>query len=239
MLEKHPDVYSTRIDNPFGTAGDLPANVVETIDESSRELSIGQRVIRNQVLTRGAPIAGRALTVVGASAVGAGISLQRRKVSTKKRFSVLTKRQARYAARQEKGTTLARKYGPTYTPEYWKRTMHYNPRSLHDVGAQQRAVQNRQYQQRRNIRRGAMLKGAGTTMIVAGKTLPVLAYGYIVYDLKKRGASRAEAREELERATFGLSADEAISTTLELYTTASIAYALAKPVGLQALELMF
>lgn len=63
MLGKHPDAYSTQIGNPFGTAALEAARKGRGIDEQgdSRELSIGQRVIRNQVLTRGAPIAGRAL----------------------------------------------------------------------------------------------------------------------------------------------------------------------------------
>lgn len=237
-MGNHPDAYSTQIGNPFGTAALEAARkglVIEE-DEDSRDLSIGQRVIRNQVLTRGAPIAGRALTVVGAAAVGAGISIQRRKVSTKKRFSVLTKRQARYQARKEKGTHLARKYGPTYTAEYWRTTRHYKPWLRRDVGQQQRdAMRNTQ---QRNVRRGAVLKGAGTVMIVAGKTLPVLAYGYIAHDLYKRGASRTEARQELERATFGLSREEAIETSMQVYTAASIGYALAKPALTLALEVM-
>ena len=84
MLEKHPDAYSIQIGDPFGTAVELAAKEGRGIDDQdSRDLSIGERVIRNQILTRGAPIAGRALTVVGAAAVGAGISIQRRKVSTK------------------------------------------------------------------------------------------------------------------------------------------------------------
>lgn len=238
MLGKHPDAYSTQIGNPFGTAALEAARKGRGIDDQgdSRDLSIGQRVIRNQVLTRGAPIAGRALTVMGAAAVGAGISIQRRNVTSKRQFSTMTKRQARYAAKQEKGTHLARKYGRTYTAEYWRTTRHYKPWLRRDVGQQRMDTMNRT--QSRNLRRGAVLKGAGTTMIIAGKTLPVLAYGYIAYDLKSRGASRTEARQELERATFGLSTEEAIETTMQVYTAASIGYALAKPALALALEVV-
>ena len=177
-------------------AGDLPAGVSQAVieqmlEESGDELTIGERVIRNQVLTRGAPIAGRAAIAVGAAAVAGGTALKRKPVTLKGKteFSpnYLTKKQARAEMKRVRGTHMDRKYGPYYDKAYWRRTKHASRLSFfHEHTQEKRFNQALKHRQQANLRRGTVLRGAGATMIVAGKMLPVVAYGYIAWDMKRR-----------------------------------------------------
>lgn len=48
-------------------------------------------------------------------------------------------------------------------------------------------------------------------MIVGGRALPTLAYGYVGYDIirRRRQGENVDARRELEQTTFGIAIDDA------------------------------
>ena len=48
--------------------------------------------------------------------------------------------------------------------------------------------------------------------MIGGKALPIIAYGYIGYDLYRQRASPTIARQTLETATFGVTAEQATAT---------------------------
>ena len=224
-------------------AGELPAGVSQAVieqmlEESGDELTIGERVIRNQVLTRGAPIAGRAAIAVGAAALAGGIALQQRRPSVrgKTQFSNITKKEARRQMKARHGTHMYRKYGEIYTKEYWKRTQHFRPGHRYSMHVDQEALFRRRLKRRQqtNLKRGAFLRGAGSTMIVAGKMLPVLAYGYVIGDMLKRMSAGEDVNVQAETETllFGATLEEHARTGLETYSRASIVYhGVVKPVA--------
>lgn len=230
-------------------AGELPAGVSgavvdRMVEESGDQLTIGERVIRNQVLTRGAPIAGRAAIAVGASALAGGIALQRKPATLKgkTRFSpiYLTKKQARAQMKLVRGTHMDRKYGPYYGKEYWKTTKHATQWSIWSEHTQEKKFYRRLERRRKvNLKRGAILRGAGGTMIVAGKLLPVLAYGYVIGDMLKRMSAGEDVNVQAETETllFGATLEEHARTGLETYSRASIVYhGVVKPVATAVLR---
>lgn len=227
------NAYSTaRRNPPFGRAGN-PAVLLEleeALDDESDGKAIGRRVIRNQILTRSAGPAGRAITALGAAAVAGGIALQRKPVTPKKtEFSWNTKAEARYQMRQRKGTHMYYKYGDTYDDAYWRRTTHLKKYAWSPQPDTQhkRFLERKNVKQKRNVRRGAVLRGAGAGMMVAGKALPVIVYGYIGYDLYQRNATRQEYIDEFERATFGMTTEERHETGQMMYRDAMMYYAVA------------
>ena len=86
---------------------------------------------------------------------------------------------------------------------------------------------------------GRMLQTAGTTTLVVGRALPVLAYGYVGYDLYRRNASPKEASREIYETTWGHSVDDHAKAIVDAYTTASIVYAAAKPIFNLGLDVVF
>lgn len=228
-------------------AGELPAGVSQAVigqmlEESSDELTIGQRVIRNQVLTRGAPIVGRAAIAIGASAVAGGIALQRKPVTPKKTvFRYVSKKEAREVMRQRKGTHMYRKYGDHYDADYWRRTKHMKrlPWSPQPVTQEDRFRRNLKRKQQLNVRRGGAMRGAGALVIVGGKLLPTLAYGYVFSDMirRMRAGEDVNVQAETETLVFGAPLGEHAKTALETYSRASIVYhGVVKPVGLSVLR---
>jgi len=193
--------------NPFGVA---PLGAES--NTASDDLTLGQRVIRNQILTRGAPIAGRRLIAAGAIAVAAGSA--RSSNRPKRRFSVITEKTARTTGQYRSDTT------------YYKRSSVTRRRK--QIGYQERRALGRNAKPR-----GSMLKAGGTALIIGGKALPVIVYGYIGYDLYQRGATPNEARREIETATFGTSVPDAIYTAYSAYTIAKPFVNLGLTVGEQ------
>ena len=71
-------------------------------------------------------------------------------------------------------------------------------------------------------------------MIVAGKMLPVLAYGFVIGDMLKRMSSGedVDVQAETETLLFGATLEEHAQTGLETYMRANIVYeGVIKPVG--------
>ena len=169
--------------NPFVGAPVLGAQ--STADD---ELTTGQRVLRNQVLTRSAPAAGRASTTMGAAAVAIGT--KRSRSPKKGRFSVIDKRTARKTGQFRKDT------------RYYRRS-----RYASDIGEQEKRFANRKARPR-----GRALRAGGTALMIGGKALPIIAYGYIGYDLYTQRASPTVARQTVETATFGMTAEQATAS---------------------------
>jgi hypothetical protein len=165
VLEKRVDVYSILIDNPFVAAGATGGN-----NEGSDEAV--PRIIRNQILIRGAPVVGRALTVAGTTAMAAGISMASKPVKPK---------QFLHISRRDRIAKLKYRHGGNWKSAWRaerKKFVHYDPRSGKDVTAQQIRAQQRA---QRNVRaKSTMLKGAGGTMIAAGRLVPTVAAGMVV-----------------------------------------------------------
>lgn len=127
------------------------------------------------------------------------------------------------------------RYGKNWHRYYRARTSKYRQFSdkpgapyRNDASAQERYYRNQRNTGRRTS--GRFLQVAGSTTIIVGKALPVLAYGYIGYDLVSRGASRQEAKEELERTSFGMTSDDMIATAITGYYVANTYYTATKPI---------
>jgi hypothetical protein len=180
---------------------------------------VAKRVIRNQVLVRGSPIAGRALVGAGAVAVAAGLRQRHRKP---KKFHLSTEKA--YRARYQRGWA-------DKSPRQMKRTHVFRKDYF---GSKQIDVQKARVQ-RRNLKptgRSVVLTGAGKVAIVAGKALPVIAYGYIGMDMIARHSAgeRVDVRSELETATFGMSTTEMLSTAADIYSQVELTYQASKVV---------
>ena len=195
---------------------------VEAEDGEGRE--VAQRIARNQALVRGSPIAGRAFVGAGAAAMAAGLRQRYRKPRT---FHLSTRKE--FKARQRKGFARASQ------GKYWTRSMEktYVFRRT-GLGAKQIDVQKARVR-RRNLKpttRSVVMSGAGKIMIVGGKALPTLAYGYIGYDMfsRHRAGQHVDVQAELETATFGMSSGEMLTAAADLYTQAEMTYQVSKVV---------
>jgi hypothetical protein len=203
--------------------------------EASDDLTTGQRVIRNQILTRGAPIAGRGLIAFGAGALAAGTA----RYSTQRKikpFESTTRSQIRrdYKVR----------YGKNWKSHYNKRISTYKQfddrygiKHRTDPHAQKRSYVRKANQGRRTT--GRLMQIGGGTTITVGRALPVLAYGYVGYDLYRRNASKKEVADTLYQTTWGHSVDDHAKALVDAYTTASIVYAAAKPIFNLGLDVVF
>jgi hypothetical protein len=195
---------------------------VETEDGEGRE--VAQRIARNQALVRGSPIAGRAFVGAGAAAMAAGLRQRYRKPRT---FHLSTRKE--FKTRQRKG------FARGSQGKYWSRSMEktYVFRRT-GFGAKQIDVQKARVR-KQNLKpttRSRAMTGAGKIMIVGGKALPTLAYGYIGYDIMSRRSAGhdVDVKAELETATFGMSSGEMLATAADLYTQAEITYQVSKTV---------
>lgn len=185
---------------------------------------VAKRVIRNQALVRGSPIAGRALVSAGTAVVAYGVS---RRSPPGKKFSLMTKKDFRQQQRYTRGSKSA-KY---YTRAVEKKTVFRRTGfGVPQVDIQERRV--RVANQRRIVRNRRVITGAGTLMTVGGKALPTLAYGYIGYDMLRRHSSgqKVDVQSELETATFGMTTGEMLSSAADLYSQAEMAYQVSKVV---------
>jgi len=125
------------------------------------------RIVRNQILIRGAPVVARSLTAVGTAAVAASISIRSKPVKPK---------QFLHISRRDRIARLKVHHGKDWKPAWRtekKKFVHYDPRSGKDVTAQQIRAQSRA---RRNVRmHSTALRGAGGLMIAAGRLVPTIA----------------------------------------------------------------
>ena len=75
--------------------------------------------------------------------------------------------------------------------------------------------------------------------MVVGRALPVLAYGYVGYDLYRRNASKGEVYDTLYETTWGVHPEEHIKQIVNVYTTANLVYAAVKPMFNLGLDVVF
>ena len=190
-----------------------------TSTEASDELTTGQRVIRNQILTRSAPIAGRGLIAIGAAAVAIGTRRSRRK---QKRFSVIDKKTARKTGQYRRDTV------------YYKRKTLTN-RAL-DIGQQEKIVARRNARPPRSSR---ALKAGGAALMIGGKALPILAYGYIGYDLYRRRAGRQEVEDTIYTTTFGRTPEQTATVNRQVLATGHASLSMGKALSRPILRMMF
>ena len=127
------------------------------------------RIVRNQIAIRGSQIAGRALTTVGASALGYSVVVSNKPLVTNKTPLPMTKRTFKREARLLKGSS--REYGSAKQYSFAKPGM--SDRST----AHYRAGQKKP-EMKRKIKVGT-LRGAGTLAVASGKVVPMLGYGYV------------------------------------------------------------
>lgn len=158
-MERQADVYFIPIGNPF--EGPERALKIESEDEVPR-------IVKNQIAIRGAKIAGRGLTAVGATALAGSAALARKPVR-QGRFSVVDKKT--YRRRLKEGSIKPEHRGQKVTR--FKR----NVRVHGQIDVQERRARARP--ERRRRQRVTALKGAGTLATVSGVLLPTLAYGYV------------------------------------------------------------
>lgn len=164
MLEKQVDVYSILIDNPFGPAG-------ATGDRTEGSNEGVPRIVRNQILIRGAPVIARSLTAAGTATVAASIAIRAKPVKPKK-FLHISKRDRISKLKLHHG----KKWKSAWRAEK-KKFVHYSPVSGKDVTAQQIRAQQRA---QRNVRLpSTTLRGAGGLMIAAGRLVPTVAAGAV------------------------------------------------------------
>ena len=164
-MEKQADVYSILHGNPFVKAG-AAGGTEEGSDEAV------PRIVRNQILIRGAPVVARSLTAAGTTAVAASISIRSKPVKTKPFLHI---------SRRDRIARLKVHHGRNWKSAWRtekRKFVHYDPRSGKDVTAQQLRAQKRQRSMRN--RRATTLRGAGGAMIVAGRLVPTIAAGMVV-----------------------------------------------------------
>lgn len=130
------------------------------------------RMVRNQILIRGAPVVARSLTAAGTAALATSVAIRSKPVKPKQ-FMHISKRD-----RIDKLKFVHGKNWKSAWRTERKKFVHYNPRSGKDVTAQQIRAQTRA---QRNVRfKSTMLRGAGGTMIAAGRLVPTVAAGMVV-----------------------------------------------------------
>ena len=158
-MGRQVDVYFIPIDNPF--VKPEKGLKIESEDEVPR-------IIENQIAIRGAKIAGRGLTAVGATALAGSAALARKPVR-QGRFSVVDKKT--YQRRLKEGSVKPEHRGQKVTR--FKR----NVRVHGQIDVQERRARARPEQRRRQ--RVTALRGAGKLAMVSGVLVPTLAYGYV------------------------------------------------------------
>jgi hypothetical protein len=163
-LEKRRSACFTRLSQAFVGPGEPGAGEEDGIP----------RIIENQIIIRGAPVIARSLTRVGTAAMAAGIAIRSRPV-IKKQFSIVPKKQWKERQRLVRGT----RYESHYSRAIEKRTVWYRTDTSRygQVDMQERRV--RRSNQRRQARRGVVLRGAGSLAMAGGQLVPYLAYGYV------------------------------------------------------------
>ena len=113
-------------------------------------------------------MAGQALYTAGGAITARGLHLSRTQTSVKRRkSSVVTRKQARTAERMG---------GQKYNPSKYD----YRPERSSSA---QRWLKRRYNPKPTRVPKGTLHIRAGSTMMVAGRILPVLAVGYIAYGL--------------------------------------------------------
>lgn len=167
------------------------------------------RIVRNQGLRHGSAFAGQALTGAGGTIALSGARARSQPYTKVKRYESVRKSQLR-----AKGLKPER--GVSYLPESDRRVNRWHERRL-----------NRKAKTPR--RPGLIRVRMGSTMMVAGRLLPVLAVGYIAYEYLPD--DRKEALTETDVGPGGSLRDRVeapIAFGFDVYTGAQIGYSLGK-----------
>ena len=172
------------------------------------------RLLRNQGIRHGSALAGQALYTAGGAITARGLHLSNRQTPLKPRkSSVITKQQARTAELMG---------GAKYNPSKYD----YRPERSSSA---QRWLKRRYNPKPTRVPRGTLHIRAGSTMMVAGRLLPVLAVGYLAYGLLPE--SDSPLRETQEGKIGGQVKDNVdlyVDTATQAYTGATIGYAIGK-----------
>ena len=143
---------------PFAGAS-LQGNPILAPIESASDGFKVPSLLRNQGIRHGSALAGQALYTAGGAITARGLSLSRSQTSVKRRkSSVVTKQQARTAERMG---------GQKYNPSKYD----YRPERSSSA---QRWLKRRYKPKPTRVPRGTLHIRAGSTMMVAGRILPVL-----------------------------------------------------------------
>ena len=109
----------------------------------------------------------------------------------------------------------------------------YNP-SKYDYRPERSSSAQRWLKRRYNpkptrVPRGTLHIRAGSTMMVAGRLLPVLAVGYLAYELlPERDSASRETQEGRIAGQVKDNVDLYVDTATQAYTGATIGYAIGK-----------
>ena len=128
-----------------------------------------------------------------------------RKPRPKRPFTVVPKKEAKRLGRYQKG-----------------RYIHYRPETVWNR-LPQIDVQERRAARAQSKPRGKALKAGGSALIIGGKALPVIAYGYVGYDLYRRRATPAEVHETVFETTFGMTPETLGGHISDAITVLSVA----------------
>lgn len=167
LLVEQADVYFILIGNPFVGPGRRALG-----ESGSNEAAT--RMVRNQILIRGAPVVARSLTVAGTAAMARGISMRSEPVKSK-RFLHIDRRSRKDVLKHQHG-----KEWKTHFRAEKKQFVHFrkNTKIHGQIDIQERRVKRRGVAGK-NLR-ATTLRGAGGMMILAGRLVPTLAASMVV-----------------------------------------------------------
>lgn len=135
--------------------------------EESEDFKV-PNILRRQGIRFGSTVAGQALSVSGGAITARGLALSRTTSERNvRKSSVVTKKQAR---------TAERAGGAKYNPAKYD----YRPERSSSA---QRWLKRRYNPKPTRVPRGTLHIRTGSTMMVAGRLVPVLAVGYLAYEL--------------------------------------------------------
>lgn len=174
----------------------------------SDELQV-PRIIRNQALRHGSAYAGQALSASGGAIALSGARARSQPYSKVTRYESVRKSQLR-----SKG--LKPQKGVSYLPESDRKVNRWHEKRLN--------------QKAKTLRRPGLIRvRMGSTMMVAGRLLPVLAVGYIAYEYLPE--SRKSELTQTDLGPGGSLRDRVegpISLGFDVYKGAQIGYSLGK-----------
>jgi len=167
------------------------------------------RIVRNQGLRIGSAYAGQALTAAGGTVALSGARARSQPYSKVTKYESVRKSQLR-----SKGLKPQR--GVSYLPEKDSKVNRWHSKRLN--------------QKAKTFRRPGLIRvRMGSTMMVAGRLLPVLAVGYIAYEYLPDSR-----KKELTETEFGLGGslrdrvEAPISFAFDVYKGAQIGYTIGK-----------
>jgi len=201
VLGKQSVVYFTLRVNPFVKPGQPAIGEKGTNEAASR-------IVRNQILIRGAPVVARSLTVAGTAAMASGITIHSQPVKPKPFLSI---------SPRDRKAKLKYRHGKNWKSAWRaekRKFVHYDPRNTKDVTAQQLRAQRRVRTQK--TMRATTLRGAGGAMLVAGRLVPTIALGMVASSYIKTDDGRPLTQPDLMGGNIDVDFKSLGSDTLAL-----------------------